>query len=113
MPEDRAAQITAHKALKRAEEEQLTYLSLPSSSTAKKRSKQFFAKKWEHRRPLIYFQGGGNEDKNQTRGGGGGAGRGVPLPHEFEAQKALCVQMYLCAKSHENRCTIQRQQNVN
>ena len=49
------------------------------------------------------------------RGGGGGgvAGGGVPLPHEFEAQKALCVQMYLCAKSHENRCTIQRQQNVN
>ena len=44
-----AAQIAAHKALKRAEEEQLTYLS---SSAAKKRSKQFFAKKWEEYKRL-------------------------------------------------------------
>ena len=66
----------------------------------------------EHRRPLIYFQGGAMKTRTKP-GGGGGAGGGVPLPHEFEAQKALCVQMYLCAKSHENRCTIQRQLNVN
>ena len=52
VPEERAAQIASHKALKRAEEEQLTYLSLPSSSAAKKRSKQFFAKKWEEYKRL-------------------------------------------------------------
>ena len=49
VPEERAAQIAAHKALKRAKEEQLTYLS---SSAAKKRSKQFFAKKWEEYKRL-------------------------------------------------------------
>ena len=31
-------------------------------------------------------------------GGGGGAGGGVPLPHEFEAQKALCVQSIYARK---------------
>ena len=45
VPEEWAAQIAAHKALKQAAEEQLTYLSLPSSSAAKKRSKQFLTMK--------------------------------------------------------------------
>ena len=46
-------------------------------------------------------------------GGGGGCGRGSAPPARIRSAESFIVQMYLCAKSHENRCTIQRQQNVN
>ena len=46
-PKEHFVQIAAHWALKSAEEEQLVYLSLLSSSAAKKKANRAFVIKWE------------------------------------------------------------------
>ena len=63
-PKERAIQIAAQRALRRAEEEQVLYFSLTSSSGAKKRAKEAFFRKWKKYKALESILNAGNFDIN-------------------------------------------------
>ena len=100
---ERAVQVAAHRALKRAEEEQLRYLSLPTSSGAKKRAKAAFEEKWQVYKQLENALNARNFNTIDHVDGGGDGADGVTLegPKSSRVEPNTAVE-----KGHSPEATV-------